>query len=408
MKFALVTTFYPPYSFGGDGIYVQRLARALVSRGHEVEVIHDTDGYRMLSGTDPVDDAPDTDGAIRIHRLRGKHPMWSALKVQQLGRPTDHGAEIQDILSDRFDVIHYHNVSLVGGPGVWALGTAPVKLHTAHEHWLVCESHVLWRYNRELCDERRCLRCVLSYRRPPQAWRRTGLLEREAAHVDAFLTLSRSTADNHRRFGFSQDMTVVPSFLPDEPAADYGARPQERPYFLFVGRLEKIKGVDNLIAAFRDGIDADLLIAGAGDEKDNLVRQAGDAANIRFLGHLSQAELKALYRHARALLTPSMCYEVFPLVVLEGFRESTPIIARSLGPYPEIVEETGGGLLFDDVASLKSAVARLLASPDEAAEMGRKGRAAFDARWSEEAAMRVYFDLVDRIAARRGDVAEPG
>ena len=44
LRIAMVTTFYPPYNFGGDGVYVQRLARALVRRGHHVEVIHDTDG----------------------------------------------------------------------------------------------------------------------------------------------------------------------------------------------------------------------------------------------------------------------------------------------------------------------------------------------------------------------------
>lgn len=401
LKIALVTTFYPPYNFGGDGLYVQRFAQALAARGHDVEVIHDTDGYRSISGQDPADKAPTKDGNITIHRLRSSTPKWSALKVHQIGRPTDHREEIERILSDRFDVIHYHNVSLVGGPGVWALGSAPVKLHTAHEHWLVCESHVLWRYNRELCDERHCLKCVLSFKRPPQPWRQTRHLERSAKHVDAFLTLSQSAADNHKRFGFPLDMTVVPSFLPDQETIAYGPNPRERPFFLFVGRLEKIKGVDELIEAFKGGIDADLLIAGAGEEKEALQAQAAGAPNIQFLGHMSLAELRTLYKHARALLTPSLCYEVFPLVVLEGFREGAPIIARDLGPYPEIINETGAGLLFDDVASLRQAVTQLIDSPEQAAAMGQKGLAAFNERWSEGASLQVYFDLIADISAKK-------
>ena len=40
MKFCMVTTFYPPYNFGGDGLFVQQLARDLSLAGHQVEVVH--------------------------------------------------------------------------------------------------------------------------------------------------------------------------------------------------------------------------------------------------------------------------------------------------------------------------------------------------------------------------------
>ena len=93
---------------------------------------------------------------------------------------------------NRFDVIHFHNVSLAGGPGVLEYGDA-VKLYTTSEHWLVCPMHVLFRYNREPCVEPHCLRCTVAFRRPPQLWRYTGLLERAVKHVDLFLSPSRFT-----------------------------------------------------------------------------------------------------------------------------------------------------------------------------------------------------------------------
>ena len=49
LRFAMITTFYPPYNFGGDGQAVRRLAHALARRGHRVDVIHDVDAYRMLA-----------------------------------------------------------------------------------------------------------------------------------------------------------------------------------------------------------------------------------------------------------------------------------------------------------------------------------------------------------------------
>jgi hypothetical protein len=49
LRFCSLTTFYPPFNFGGDGIDVQRTARALAARGHHVTVIHDVDAYQWLS-----------------------------------------------------------------------------------------------------------------------------------------------------------------------------------------------------------------------------------------------------------------------------------------------------------------------------------------------------------------------
>ena len=53
LSFCHLTTFYPPHNFGGDGIGVQRLARALVRRGHRVTVVHDTDAYHSLHPAPP-------------------------------------------------------------------------------------------------------------------------------------------------------------------------------------------------------------------------------------------------------------------------------------------------------------------------------------------------------------------
>ena len=49
LRFCMFSTFYPPYSYGGDGITLQRLCRALVRAGHEVTVVHDADSYTSLS-----------------------------------------------------------------------------------------------------------------------------------------------------------------------------------------------------------------------------------------------------------------------------------------------------------------------------------------------------------------------
>ena len=196
-RFCLVTTFYPPYHFGGDAIHAYRLANALARRGCEVTVVHSEDAYRALGGAEPTGAFPHEPG-VRLEPLRTTIPKVAATLSYVSGRPALYAAQLERILlPGRFDVVHFHNVSLTGGPGVLGLGDG-VKLYTTSEHWLVCPMHVLFRQNREPCVEPHCLRCTLAFGRPPQLWRYTGLLEREARHVDLFLAPSRFTLRAHR------------------------------------------------------------------------------------------------------------------------------------------------------------------------------------------------------------------
>jgi hypothetical protein len=148
-RFCFITTFYPPYSFGGDAIGVQRLARALVKRGHEVTVICDVDAYGALSPHLPPPPPLDPSGVTQIW-LRSRLGIISPALTHQLGRPVVHGRTLRRLIDERqFDIVNFHNVSLVGGPGLLSYGGTAAKVYMAHEHWLVCPSHVLWRHNRE-------------------------------------------------------------------------------------------------------------------------------------------------------------------------------------------------------------------------------------------------------------------
>ena len=404
LRVALVTTFYPPCNFGGDGRYVRSFAHALARAGCEVEVIYDADAWCAMTGHSEIPPPLPGPPVVTVHRLSSRWPTGSAMLTQQTGTPVVQKAAIKALLDRGFDVIHYHNTSLIGGPGVWALGDA-VKLHTAHEHWLVCANHVLWRYNRELCDARDCFKCSMTFHRPPQLWRSTGLLEREAAHVDEFIALSHSVAENHRAFGFTREMRPMASFMPADETEARGLgvqSPYPRPYFLFVGRLEVIKGLQDVIPAWDDRIPADLLIAGEGNYGAELHELAKGKANVHFLGQVDPAKLPGLYRNARALIACSLCYEVFPMVALEAFREATPLIARDLGPYAQILDESGGGLLFTDSESLRVAVMTLATDTALRDRLGAAGQAAVATRWSEATAMHDYLALVREVAARRG------
>jgi glycosyltransferase involved in cell wall biosynthesis len=197
---------------------------------------------------------------------------------------------------------------------------------------------------------------------------------------------------------------VIPPFLPEADAVgtDVGIRPQERPYFLFIGRLERLKGLDDVIPVFRDYRAADLLVAGDGAHSRALEARAAGIPGVRFLGRLCQAELQRHLRHAVALIVPSVGYETFGLVLVEAFREGTPVIARRIGPFPEIVVTSGGGELFSTPDELLAAMHRLQSDAAYHAERANAALSAYRERWAEEVVMPRYLELVYRIARAKG------
>jgi glycosyltransferase involved in cell wall biosynthesis len=383
-----------------------------VKRGHSVTVVHDVDAFETLAKHVP---APATvDDGVEVVSLRSGFGGISPLLTHQFGRPVLTRRQLRAALAPgKFDVVNFHNVSLVGGPGILSYGGDAIKLYMAHEHWLVCPTHVLWRHGRERCTGRECLRCTLSYRRPPQLWRATDYLSRQLDGMDAVITMSEFSRDKHREFGLERETEVLPYFLPDPepgvvPASLQGTSSPsptgDRPYFLFVGRLEKIKGLDDVIPAFRDYPEADLVVAGDGDYAPVLRALAADIPNVRFLGRVSPDDLRRYYAHAIALIVPSECFETFGIVLIESFREATPVIARRLGPFPEIVAQSGGGELFSTRAELVAAMRRLQSDAGYRRQLAHAGYNAYVSQWTESVVVPRYLDIVRRAAARRGRV----
>ncbi len=413
LSFCMVTTFYPPYHFGGEAMYLYRLCNELAARGNRITVVHCVDSFRLLTKDGPRGEFPHHEN-VTVRSLRSGAGALSPLVTYLSGRPGLKSRELDTIFAERFDVVHFHLVTLFG-PGVLRYGEGALRLYTTHDHWLVCPMYDLWKENRELCEKPQCLRCQLAFKRPPQLWRYGNLLERELPKIDLFLSPSRSTIEQHRRRGFDRPMRHLPYFLPlSEGAANGDAAPPEgarpgRPYFLFVGRLVKLKGAHTLIEAFRDYDAADLLIAGDGVYGDELRRQAEGLDHVRFLGRVHPQALRSLYAHATAVLVPSLVYETFGFITLESFAQRTPVIARDLGAVGELARESGGGLTYRTDQELVEAMEAIRRDPGLRAELGERGHRGFVERWSEEPHVEAYYEAIEeaRGRGRRDPAAVP-
>ena len=401
MRFCMVTTFYPPYHFGGDAVFIQQLSNELAKRGHHVEVVHCKDTFDFLTDRQPTvvyDEHPN----VRVHTLESSVGWFSPFATHQTGRPCFKSSRLREILEQPFDVIHYHNISLVGGPDVLRYGTA-AKLYTLHEYWLVCPTHMLFRFNREACTDRQCFSCALLHGRPPQLWRYSDLIEQSVKHVDLFFAPSAFTRNKHLELGLNVPTVVLPYFSSrwENQEIETSRPANDVPYFLFVGRLEKIKGVQTVIPLFRRFDRAQLWIVGTGNYEAELRRMAQGSSNIKFLGHESGDRLRTLYEQAVATVVPSIWFEVFGIIILESFARSTPIIVRNIGGMPKIIEESGGGFVFNTDEELFNAMDRLIEDPGLRDKLGRQGNAAFHQKWTADVHIPCYVGHVERVLESR-------
>jgi glycosyltransferase involved in cell wall biosynthesis len=411
VKVCLVTTFFGAHSFGGDAAYVDRLARALVRRGHEVHVFHCVDAFNAVRGNHPLRPYTPPPG-LHVHPLESPFGLLSPLATQMTGRPFFKADALREALNAiDTDVVHFHNISLVGGPGVLRLGRAAIRLMTAHEHWLICPMHLLWKYDRKPCDRTDCVRCALAGRRPPQIWRYTGAIDRGLRELDALIFPSRHALEEHRRRGIGVPMVHLPYFLPDDwtdGLEDTEPAPRPRPYIAAAGRLVRMKGFHRLIPLMKLLPEVDLRIAGTGPFERELRRLAGGSPNVILEGLLGGRDLARLFHGARAVVVPSLFPETFGYVVLEAFAVRTPVVVhQGGGALHETGVLSGGGLGYQTDGELLLALRRLIHDDDLREELAARGYSVRTGEWSETSHVDRYFNLIQAIQAGRPSTPRP-
>jgi glycosyltransferase involved in cell wall biosynthesis len=400
MRFCMVTTFYPPYHIGGCATYVRALSRALVAQGHEVEVVHCIDAYRLKRKGEPIAELPDE--GIVVHPLKSRFGFLSPLISQQTGHPGLKSRAERAILARPFDVVNFHNISLIGGPAVLAWSRAPVTLYTLHEHWLLCPTHIFWKNKSHLCDRPTCFRCSLMSGIPPQLWRYTGLTQRSLAHADALLAPNEYTARKHREAGLKPPVHVLPLFSTIEPRPSSSPPRHERPRFLFVGRLFAPKGIVHLLEEFVRLPDYDLLVAGDGEMRRELESRFACNPNIRFLGLIPQSDLGRAFQDATALIYPSLVPETFGLSIVEAFACGTPAIVHDAGGSRELVDATGAGLVYRTSDELRRALGRLANEAGLRESLARKAREGFLRLYTPQRHIEGYLAHVHAIRDAKG------
>jgi glycosyltransferase involved in cell wall biosynthesis len=348
----------------------------------------------------PVD-APEDVSDVRVHRIKKRSGFLSPLITQQFGVPGLKAAQLRSVLDEHYDVVNFHNISLVGGPGVIRLSEAKVNLFTLHEHWLLCPTHIFWKNGKAACDKRECFSCSIRSGIPPQLWRYTSLMKKSLEGIDQFIAPSDYTAKIHRELlDLAAPIDVIPLFSnlspePEPPSVT------DRLEFLYVGRMTNSKGVAELLTSFSKWPQYDLVLIGDGEMLEQWQRNYAQFPNIRFTGGLPQARLIEHYRRACALILPSLAPETFGLTVVEAFACGTPAIVRIAGGNRETIDSSSAGFLYSDEPGLRAAIEEFAADPQLRIKLGLQARKSYEERYTEDVHVSGYLNLVESTMQKK-------
>jgi glycosyltransferase involved in cell wall biosynthesis len=350
MRILLVSDFFPPTQ-GGLEAHVQRLAVALIQRGHSLAVV---------TSTLEPDPLPQGTSIISSSTVLGRVPYLFQEKDRAFPPPwpdTFFRKTVRKVAASwKPDVIHAHGWCSFSC--YWR--DSPPLVVSLHDHGLRCPKKSLLRKGVECHDGQgaACVRCPGDQtiaKRLPMAIALNRYVQDLAANASQFIAVSQSVAKRVNELGFANSkISVIPNFIDfSEPRL---CSRLGQPTILFIGPDSPHKGRSVAIDAFQrlpNGF-ARLHLVGNGAE----IKVPG----VRNLGYLSGIDLVQQFQTASVLVIPSIWPEPCPTVVLEAMTYGLPVIGSRIGGIPDLVVHGETGLLVppNDPYALANCMFRLL------------------------------------------------
>lgn len=375
MKLLLISSFYPPFVIGGAEICARNLAHWFVEQGHEVSV--------LTAAPTPADAVwgGDAEG-VRLFRVETPHlyPVAAARDQPGWKKAAWHAQDVLDPRTRRVfervmdavdpDFVHIHWIQGLGYRGLetFARRDVPVAI-TLHDLAFACLRTTVFRDGHEC--EGLCLDCAAS------AMVKRGYL-RDVRRL-GFISPSRAILDQAARYLPMEGRPRFHIHNPNiYPASDLAHEPGERLRLLFVGRLEKTKGIvfllDEVLAPLAERCAFTIDVLGQGPEEAALRDRYSGKSWVTIHGQVPLQTVADRMATSDVCLMPSLWAENSPGVVFQALAGSLPVIASDRGGLPELVIEGENGLLLPagDAAAWRDAIERLIERPERLSLL-RKG-----------------------------------
>ncbi|MCI8333528.1 MAG: glycosyltransferase family 4 protein [Lachnospiraceae bacterium] len=278
------------------------------------------------------------------------------------------------IREKEIDIVHVHNTLSLVSPSVYYAAFACKKpvIQTLHNFRLLCPAATFLR-DGKVCEDciKKGLKCAVRYgcyrnskvqslmsaailklHRILGTYRRLYYICLTDFNKEKLLLLNQQGKKKIRK-----ERVFVKSNFTQVPLME---KVQKKEQYLYVGRLEKLKGIRSLLEAWRGLPGKTLLICGSGPEEDWIrsYRKKYSLGQVELLGQCPHEKILKLIKESRALILPTMCYEGQPMTILESYAAGTPVIASNIGNAGNMVEPEVTGVRFScgDAESLRKAV----------------------------------------------------
>lgn len=333
-----------------------------------------------------------------------------ALPITTVFNPRTYVDIRQMIKKQGIEIVHVHNTMNLVSPSVYyaAFSRKVPVVQTIHNFRMLCPGATFYR-DGHICEDcvkkgLRCavkhscyrgsrlqtLACVISMKlhRMTGIYRKLNYICLTEFNKNKLLRLKQIKEDR---------VYVKPNFT-----FDIKDRKTEGEFYLYIGRIEEIKGVALMIEAFSKMPDKKLILAGTGSEYQSykeMVAKRG-LANIEFKGYMEKESLIGLLESAKAVIAASQWYETFGMVVIEAFASHTPVIVGDIGNIGSLVEDRVDGIKFrhHSSESLIQAVEQFEQLDGNA--LGENGYRKYKDMFSEEknyeSIRAVYHDILDK------------
>lgn len=366
LDICLLSKMFPP-GVGGAETYAYELARGLGARGHEVDMYTQ---YPL-----ELDDGFDVHENVSVRRLTKARKALVTFETLYFSLSAR-----RRVAFDEYDIIHGTLMppSTIGLVGKRSVDDTPI----------VVTSHGTSIDETMAVDPQRLGDYLLKFAFYPLNAVLDAIAGRRA---DAIIAISDHVRDRLiDTYGFPPDrVSVIPHGVDTErfrprdghhPAVDPDALS-----LLYLGRLDPRKGIDLLLRSLQRSKypDVELIVGGTGRHAarlQRLVTEAGITNQVRFLGHVPEAELPDLYSAADLVVLPSR-YEGYGLVLLEAMACGTPVIGTDAGGIPQVIDDGETGFVVErDETALANAIDAVRAEPQRIQALGDAARAAAQRR----------------------------
>ncbi|OGS23351.1 MAG: hypothetical protein A2314_09030 [Elusimicrobia bacterium RIFOXYB2_FULL_50_12] len=390
MKIAFATNYLPgchSHSGGAEQAILQtaRLAR---QKGHETYFI-----------TLPADLPPPAAPGESVAPVRGIESFLPFLKkfigiakwyLLQFD-PVVYLAARKSFAENKPDLLHCGNMQFLTFALIAAARHSRIPvIVSVYDYWYFCPLTTLFDVAGGCCRKFHgvgCLRCLPAVLRPVQAVflaLRKSVFDFFIRQIDRFIVLSDSSFAILTSYGIPEEKIGLVR-LPVDADTPAPAIPGERKNFLFIGWLQKRKGLHILIQAMkqlavkRPQARLDAIVQNVLWEKDyetEIARQMTElpAGKLNLVnGRMQRADIKRMIENAAAVVVPEQWENMSPLIVIEAMRAGTPVIAGNIGGIPEFIEHGKTGYLarHDDPADFATQMAFVLDNPGAAGECSR-------------------------------------